>query len=1450
MASNSLPGLNFELTANVARFQSDMDKAGRITENTVGKIQGAFNKLQGSFAGLGGALLFGEVVRQAADAERAMAQLESGVRATGGAAGYSSKQLSAMADSLSKITDNDDDAIRGAESILLTFTKIGKEAFPQAIKSTLDLAAKFGTDLPTAAMQLGKALQDPIAGVNALKKAGVSFTEAQKATMKSMVESGNILGAQKMIYKELATEMGGAAEAVRNTLGGSFNAMQRSAEDVLKAVGLSSSDGLRGAFDGISGILDEVAEHADLVSKALQGVAAAAAVMTAARIPAVLGQISTALTAAVTKLGAVGIAGVALAATIGVLVAMRDETFAVEGHTITLSAVVQTLGKYMGDVWNAAVKDVMWFGKQIGIVSGLIQQIGKRVFDSFNVAIQGLLKQFKPLLALFEQAGKFLAKMMPVDIGKGVAEWVEDWKSGYKTILEDSEKLAKAQAKAKEHADVVGTGGGGGGAAEIGKEQQKHIDAVNKFVKEHEAKVAGLKEELAGHKEIGSILSARLELENKIGKLSDAELKRVEAILKREQELTHQKEFQKSISQLQQNNKFMETEITQGKIAAEIARQRATLEERIGTLTAREASELERAVVAGKALEAIKQLGDQHKQLSNQQSVIEAELAGRKEMIPLLQLQASLEQQGVFEALKHAQTDKDRKAILDGINKVVQDTLTLQREQAQLATKNMLDGLDAQIQKQRDVLNLGKEAADIEEQLRQARKTNPYITDGDIAALKEKVRLTQELTRLQAGADYLRGLQDQTKEMTEQTRQKLLLSQHLDEVAKYEAIIYEYEKRTKMVADESVKLAARRAASDHQYQADAQRAIDLIEQQKTATEKYKDQVGDLNRLYSKGLLTLQQYQTAVSNISPAFQRFKDVAQGVADSLSKGLDDWLLKGGKFTDVLKNIGKELLALVAKKAILEPLSNWISGGITGLGSKFFKPPSGPTTGLATGGGTPGPLALSPFNYGAPPMFPQGPPVIGMGMNSPLPGFAEGGRPPVNQWSYVGERGKELFMPDQPGSIIPSHMLDQLGFFQPDDDFQLAQFSLAPMMQQFAGMFGGMAGGGKPKGLGMGVANGGGSSFGPGWSTLRDENEKAAQKLMQSSQWKNSQGLGMGAQLDFDLANKMRSQNGGGMYSGFANPNTPVAPWAQHNYNGPPANLAESFGLNRQAAAMGAAANRAPQIELNPWGHDGNWAPGLQGGLLNSPLFSQYNNGVDLPQGSMQLGPYANRDINANSNRTEISAAHGGGWTVMPNPTAAQMQNPSSMYPGGHRYPSFPDGFGSMFGPGSGGSPLAYAPERAHAGAWTDPDGNLMPAWSSYSSRGPGVPANMPMPPVGSSTNGFAPQYVGYAEGGEFKANKPAWVGERGKELIMPTAPGKVISNHELQDMMGGGKSTINIHNNAKASAQVEESNGPNGKEFAVFIEDIVNRKMRDGALAKTMQRDYGLARKGTRH
>ena len=129
--------------------------------------------------------------------EKAVAQLNARIKSTGGAAGLTSKELQKMASALQKVTTFGDEATIAAQGILLTFTKIGRDAFPLALKAVQNMSIAMGVDLKSAALQVGKALNDPILGVTALQRSGIQFTKSQKDVIKSLVETGEIRLAER-----------------------------------------------------------------------------------------------------------------------------------------------------------------------------------------------------------------------------------------------------------------------------------------------------------------------------------------------------------------------------------------------------------------------------------------------------------------------------------------------------------------------------------------------------------------------------------------------------------------------------------------------------------------------------------------------------------------------------------------------------------------------------------------------------------------------------------------------------------------------------------------------------------------------------------------------------------------------------------------------------------------------------------------------------------------------------------------------------------------------------------------------------------------------------------------------------------------------------------------------------------------------------------------------------
>jgi phage-related minor tail protein len=141
------------------------------------------------------------------------------IKSTGNVAHLSVAGIDALASRLESMSGVDETLIINSENVLATFTNIRNSAgknndiYNQATGSILDLSVAMGEDLQTATVQVGKALNDPVKGMTALQRVGVTFNSTQKDTIKHLVASGNVMGAQKIILGELNKEFGGAAKA-------------------------------------------------------------------------------------------------------------------------------------------------------------------------------------------------------------------------------------------------------------------------------------------------------------------------------------------------------------------------------------------------------------------------------------------------------------------------------------------------------------------------------------------------------------------------------------------------------------------------------------------------------------------------------------------------------------------------------------------------------------------------------------------------------------------------------------------------------------------------------------------------------------------------------------------------------------------------------------------------------------------------------------------------------------------------------------------------------------------------------------------------------------------------------------------------------------------------------------------------------------------------------------
>jgi hypothetical protein len=244
--------------------RKELDKFGGQGQDTERKITKSSEKMSSAFKGLAGivaalgiAKAFKSIISATIEQEAALAQLDAAVKSTGGAAGLTSKELQKMASEMQGLTTFGDETVMAMQAVLLTFTKIGGETFPRASMAIADMAVRMGTDLKSAAIQVGKALNDPVLGITSLTRSGVQFSDKQKDVIKQLAETGRVAEAQALILEELETQFGGSAAAAKNTFGGAIQSVSNAFGDLLEA------DSMGGAITSLNE-LEEILKRDDI----------------------------------------------------------------------------------------------------------------------------------------------------------------------------------------------------------------------------------------------------------------------------------------------------------------------------------------------------------------------------------------------------------------------------------------------------------------------------------------------------------------------------------------------------------------------------------------------------------------------------------------------------------------------------------------------------------------------------------------------------------------------------------------------------------------------------------------------------------------------------------------------------------------------------------------------------------------------------------------------------------------------------------------------------------------------------------------------------------------------------------------------------------------------------------------------------------------------------------
>lgn len=159
-------------------------------------------------------------VRLAKVQREAEGQVAAAIASTGGAADRTIEDIRAVAAELQSLSNTADEVTIRAGAQLLTFTNIRGENFDRGLRIGNDVAARLDRDPEQVALQLGKALNDPVRNLGALTESGIQFSDGQRNLIKSLAEVGEVATAQSIILAELETQFEGAGAAQREAEGG------------------------------------------------------------------------------------------------------------------------------------------------------------------------------------------------------------------------------------------------------------------------------------------------------------------------------------------------------------------------------------------------------------------------------------------------------------------------------------------------------------------------------------------------------------------------------------------------------------------------------------------------------------------------------------------------------------------------------------------------------------------------------------------------------------------------------------------------------------------------------------------------------------------------------------------------------------------------------------------------------------------------------------------------------------------------------------------------------------------------------------------------------------------------------------------------------------------------------------------------------------------------------
>jgi uncharacterized protein YoxC len=417
--------------AGLKKAQREFQKLEKTSQKVGFALKKAFVP---ATAALGGLAVAGAKMvaagEQAATANARIEQIATSMGLFGEETQKVTGRLVDLANEQARLTGVNQNTIKESQALLLTFKDIASSAdevggaFDRATQLTLDMASAGFGSVTDNAKQLGKALNDPIAGLTALRRSGIQFTEAQQDQIRTLVESGQTLEAQNLILKEIENQVGGTAEATAN----STDKMKVAFSQASESIGMALLPAVEALLPLVIGLADWASQNTDILiglaavigglsaaiviaNFAMKAWAAAQAIATAAQWA-----FNVALSA-----NPIGLVVIAVAALVAGLVILYNK---VDWVRDMFKQFLKPLEKVMDGIG--------WLADKLGLVS-------KEMDDNFTPSVDEARKQAGDMYASVRDANTGLDELDTVSAD--AAESQEDLAQSVNAVYEEVKKI-------------------------------------------------------------------------------------------------------------------------------------------------------------------------------------------------------------------------------------------------------------------------------------------------------------------------------------------------------------------------------------------------------------------------------------------------------------------------------------------------------------------------------------------------------------------------------------------------------------------------------------------------------------------------------------------------------------------------------------------------------------------------------------------------------------------------------------------------------------------------------------------------------------------------------------------------------------------------------------------------------------------------------------------------